>query len=240
MHRKVARVVRTGGRWKRTRLAGHLASGLPGRPPSRRHCRRGTTARWPTTQYLPFELVDDVLEQTKTVQRTLARPAPSPGCTCPGAGDVPAAGICPGVGEADRRAGGGGRAVPVGEGAAGPGADGSPGTAEGAVRGGGRAAGPAGHARRAVRRAAHRRVRRPEFPQGPRYRPQPVLAGPDPLPDGPGRIPHAAADGPGRDRHPRPARRRYRLGGRPGRGRAGPAAAAPIKTGHAGPARPRL
>ena len=51
--------------------------------------------------------------------------------------------------------------------------------------------------------------------KAPGHRPQPVLAGPDPLPDGLPRLPHPAADDPGRDRHPRPARRGHRLGRRP-------------------------
>ena len=106
---------------------------------------------------------------------------------------------------------------PVGEGAAGPAPPPGPGAAEGAVRGGGRAAGPAAHARRAVRRAAHRRVRRAELGEGPRHRPQPGLAGEDPPPAGHGRVPGAAGDGAGRDRHPRPARRHRRLGVRPRR-----------------------
>jgi len=41
---------------------------------ARRHRRRGVCAPGhlgELTQYLPFELVDDILEQTKTVQRRL-------------------------------------------------------------------------------------------------------------------------------------------------------------------------
>src|SRR5690349_1577142 len=107
------------------------------------------------TQYLPFELVDDVLEQTRTVQRRLRACPRGPGVFPAGAGNVPAPGICPGLGQADRRAGRPGRAVPVGEGAAGSAPPARPGAAEGPVRGGRRAAGPARHAGCALRRAAH-------------------------------------------------------------------------------------
>src|ERR1700683_1137029 len=72
------------------------------------------------TQYLPFELVDDVLEQTRTVQRRL-RLLPARG------------GGCFGVGHADRRAGRPGFAGAVGEGPAGCAPPPGPGTAEGAV-----------------------------------------------------------------------------------------------------------
>ena len=51
--------------------------------------------------------------------------------------------------------------------------------------------------------------------------------GQDPLPDGLRRLPDAAADGPGRDRHPRPARRHRRLGRRPGRDRTWPGGCCP-------------
>ncbi len=161
------------------------------------------------TQYLPFELVDDVLEQTRTVQRRL-RALPSRA----GVYFVLALAMFPRLGYArvwgKLTAGLAGLDVPrpVGEGAAGPAPPPGPGAAEGAVRGGGRAAGPAAHARGALRRAAHRRLRRAELPEDPRHRPQPVLDRADPLPDGPGRIPGAAADDAGRDRHPRPAGRR--------------------------------
>ena len=171
------------------------------------------------TQYLPFELVDDVLEQTRTVQRRL-RALPSR----VGVYFVLALGMFPRLGYlrvwAKLTAGLAGLDVPspVGEGAAGPAPPARPGAGEGAVRGGRRAAGPAAHPGSVLRRAAHGRLRRPELAQGPRHRPEPVLAGADPLPDGLRRVSHAAADGAGRDRHPRPARRRDRLGRRPGRG----------------------
>ena len=113
------------------------------------------------TQYLPFELVDDVLEQTRTVQRRLR-------AALAGRGVLRArAGRCSrGLGYArvwgKLTAGLAGLDLPRPSEKAlrdlrrrlGPGA------AEGAVRGGGRAAGPAAHARGAVRRAAHRRLRR--------------------------------------------------------------------------------
>ena len=71
------------------------------------------------TQFLPFELVDDVLEQTKTVQRRL-RDLPSwvGVYFLLALGMYPRLGVCPGLGQADRRAGRPGPAVPVGEGAA--------------------------------------------------------------------------------------------------------------------------
>ena len=127
------------------------------------------------TQYLPFELVDDVLEQTRTVQRRL-RDLPSR----VGVYFVLALGMFPRLGYArvwgKLTAGLAGLAgaVPVGEGAAGPAPPARPGAAEGAVRGGRRAAGPAAHARGAVRRAAHGRLRRLQLAQGPRHRPQPL------------------------------------------------------------------
>ena len=179
------------------------------------------------TQYLPFELVDDILEQTKTVQRRL-RDLPSR----VGVYFLLALGMYPRLGYARVWAkltaglAGDGRAVPVGEGAARPAPAARPGAAEGAVRGGRRAAGPAGHAGGAVRRAAHSRLRRLQLGEGPRHRPQPLLAGPDQVPDGVCRVSDAAADGAGRDRYPRPARRRAGVGGGPGRGHRGPAAAA--------------
>ena len=112
------------------------------------------------TQYLPFELVDDVLAETRTVQRRL-RDLPSRAGVyfVLALGMFPQPGISAGVGQADRRAGRPGPAAPVGKSAAGPAPPSRPGAAEGAVRGGGRAAGPAAHARRAVRGAAHRRLR---------------------------------------------------------------------------------
>jgi hypothetical protein len=120
------------------------------------------------TQYLPFELVDDILVQTKTVQRRL-RDLPSR----VGVYFVLALGMYPRLGYArvwgKLTAGlaGDGRAVPVGEGAAGSAPPARPRAAEGLVRGGRRAAGPAGHAGGAVRRAAHGRLRRLQLAQGP-------------------------------------------------------------------------
>src|SRR5262249_32081509 len=171
------------------------------------------------TQYLPFELVDDILEQTKTVQRRL-RDLPSRagvyfllalgmyprlgyarvwGKLTAGLAGLP--GACPAekaLRDLRRRLG--------------------PGPGKAAVGGGARAPGPPGPPGGALRRAAHGRLRRLQLGEGSRHRPQPLLAGPDPVPDGLCRVSHAAADGPGRDRHPRPARRRARVGGRPGRG----------------------
>src|SRR6516225_2865340 len=116
------------------------------------------------TQYLPFELVDDVLVQTRAVQRRL-RDLPSR----VGVYFVLALGMCPGLGQADRRHGRPAGAVPVGEGAARLASPARPGAAEGAVRGGRRAAGPALDAGGAVRRAVHGRVRRLQLAQGPRH-----------------------------------------------------------------------
>ena len=71
------------------------------------------------TQYLPFELVDDILEQTKTVQRRLRDLPSRVGVYFVLAlGMYPPAGLCAGLDQADRGADGDGRAVPVGEGAA--------------------------------------------------------------------------------------------------------------------------
>jgi hypothetical protein len=144
------------------------------------------------------------------------------------------------MGQADRWAGGPAGAAPIGKGAAGPAPQARPGPAEGAVRGGRGPAGPAAYPRGLLRRAAHRGLRRAELPAGARHRPQPVLDRQDPLPPGVSRVSHAAADGPGRDRHPGPARRRDGLCGQPGRGRPGPQAAAPAAPGHARTARPGL
>ena len=122
------------------------------------------------TQYLPFELVDDVLVQTKTVQRRL-RDLPSR----VGVYFVLALGMYPRLGYArvwaKLTAGLAGLDVPCPSEKAlrdlrrrlGPAA------AEGAVRGGRRAAGPAGHAGGAVRRAAHGCVRWLQLAQGPRH-----------------------------------------------------------------------
>ena len=161
------------------------------------------------TQYLPFELVDDVLAADQDGAASAAGAAvPGRGVLRARAGAVPAAGVCAGVGQADRRAGGSGAAEPVGEGAAGSAPPARPGAVQGAVRGRRRAVGPAAHARGALPRAAHRRLRWLQLAQGARHRPQPILAGPDPVPDGLRRLSHDPADDAGRDRHPRPARRR--------------------------------
>ena len=63
-----------------------------------------------------------------------------------GAGDVPTAGLCAGVGQADRRAVWPAGSLPVGEGAARPAPTARPGAAEGPVRDSRQAAGPAGNA----------------------------------------------------------------------------------------------
>ena len=128
------------------------------------------------TQYLPFELVDDVLAQTRTVQRRL-RVLPSRA----GVYFVLALGMFPGLGYArvwgKLTAGLAGLDLPR--------------PSEKALRDLRRRLGPAplkalfevvagplapaAHARGAVRRAAHRRLRRLQLGEGPRHRPQPVL-----------------------------------------------------------------
>jgi hypothetical protein len=73
------------------------------------------------TQYVPFELVDDLLEQTGSVQRRLRElPSRVGGALRARDGDVPVARVRAGVGQADRRVGRAAGAEPVGEGAAGP------------------------------------------------------------------------------------------------------------------------
>ena len=194
------------------------------------------------TQYLPFELVDDVLPQTRTVQRRLRDAAVSGrGVLRARPGAVPPPWLCPGVAEAHRRAD-----------RAGCGAESSEKALRDLRRRLGPApfkalfevvAGPLAQPRTpgvCFRRHAHRRLRRLQLAQGARHRTQPLLAGPHPLPDGLRRLPDPAADVPGRDRHPRPARRHHRRRRRPGRGHPGPAAAAAAAPGHAGAARPRL
>ena len=119
------------------------------------------------TQYLPFELVDDVLAQTRTVQRRL-RDLPSRA----GVYFVLALGMFPRLGYVrvwDKlTAGLGGLTCrPVGEGPAGPAPAPGPGPAEGAVRDRRRAAGPAVHPGSAVRWAAHGGLRWPELAQDP-------------------------------------------------------------------------
>ena len=169
------------------------------------------------TQYLPFELVDDVLEQTRTVQRRL-RVLPSRA----GVYFVLALAMFPQLGYL--RVWGKLTAGLAGLDVRSP--------SEKALRDLRRRLGPAPlkalfevvagplaqpHTP-GVRfaRAAHRRVRRPELPEDPRHQPQPGLGREDPPPAGPGRIPRAAGDDAGRDRHPRPAGRHARLGNRPG------------------------
>ena len=182
----------------------------PGRSPSPPGCSRpGHLGE--LTRYLPFELVDDVLAQTRTVQQRL-RALPSR----TGVYFVLALGLFPQIGYArvwaKLCAGLAGLAVPsgVGEGAARAAPPPRTGSVQGAVRGGRRAAGAAPHPRDVLRRDAHGRVRRAQLAQGARHRPQPFLDGPHPLPDGLRRLPHAAADVSGRDRHPRAARRHDR------------------------------
>ena len=193
------------------------------------------------TQYLPFELVDDVLSRDQDGATPAARSAvPGRGVLRARAGAVPPPGLCPGLAEAHRRTDRPGAAESVGEGAAGSAPPPRPGAVQGAVRGRRRTAGTAAHPRGVLPRPAHRRLRRLQLAPGARHRAQPFLAGPDPLPDGLRRLPHPAPDDPGRDRHPRPDRRRPRLSGRPRRGHPGPAAAAVAAPGHAGPARPGL
>jgi len=88
-----------------------------------------------------------------------------------GAGAVPMAWPPGGVGEAD---GGAGRAGPgraVAEGAAGPAPAGRHRAGEGAVRGAGRAAGPAAHARSALRPVPDGGLRRLPVAEGPRHSP---------------------------------------------------------------------
>ena len=180
------------------------------------------------TQYLPFELVDDVLEQTRTVQRRL-RDLPSRA----GVYFVLALGMFPRLGYArvwaKLTAGLAGLDVPC--------------PSEKALRDLRRRLGPAplkalfevvagplaqprtpGVRFAGLRTVAFDGCNSLKVPDTGRNR---CVAGPDPVPDGLCRVSHAAADGAGRDRHPRPARRRARLGRRPGRGHRGPAAAAP-------------
>ncbi len=159
------------------------------------------------TQYLPFELVDDILEQTRTVQRRL-RDLPSR----VGVYFVLALGMFPRLGYArvwDKlTAGLAGLPVPH--------------PSEKALRDLRRRLGPAPLKAlfevvagplaqpRTPGCASAGRAPSPstgELPEGARHRPQPVLDRQDPLPAGLRRVSHAAADGPGRDRHPRPARR---------------------------------
>jgi hypothetical protein len=57
------------------------------------------------TQYLPFELVDDILAQTGTVQRRLRNlPSRAGVYFVLALGMFPAPGLCAGLGQADRRA----------------------------------------------------------------------------------------------------------------------------------------
>src|SRR5262249_23259819 len=86
------------------------------------------------THYLPFELVDDVLARTGTVQRRLRLlPARAGGGFLLGRGVFPCPGCGRGGGGRGAGPGGLGRGVPVGEGAAGSAPPPGPGAAEGAV-----------------------------------------------------------------------------------------------------------
>ena len=147
------------------------------------------------TRYLPFELVDDVWVQTKTVRRRL-RDLPSR----VGVYFVLALGMDPRLGYA--RVWGKLTAGLAGMDVACP--------SEKALRDLRRrlgpaplkalfevVAGPLAHPRGAVRRAAHGRLRWVQLDQGPGHRPQPLVAGPDPVPDGLCRVSRAAADGAG-------------------------------------------
>ena len=85
------------------------------------------------TRYLPFELADDVLVSTKTIQRRVrALPSRVGIYFVLGLALIPGS-VPAGPGQDDRRAGGPGPAAPVGEGAAGPAPPPRPGTAEGPV-----------------------------------------------------------------------------------------------------------
>jgi hypothetical protein len=183
------------------------------------------------TQYLPFELVDDVLEQTKTVQRRL-RDLPSR----VGVYFVLALGMYPRLGcarvWAKLTAGLAGLDVPR--------------PSDKALRDLRRRLGPApvkalfevvagplaqpgtpGVRFAGLRTVAFDGCNSIKVPDTGRNR---WWLGRDPVPDGLCRVSHAAADGAGRDRHPRPARRCARVGRGPGRGYRGPAAAAPAAT----------
>ena len=109
-----------------------------------------------------------------------------------------------------------------------------------AVRDGRGPAGAAVDPGRDLPGAADGGVRRPELGQGARQRPEPVLAGEDDDPPGPGRVPGDADRGAGRDRHPRAARRGDRRQGRAQRGAAGPQAGPAAARGDAAAGRPGL
>src|SRR4051794_3717939 len=192
------------------------------------------------TQYLPFELVDDLLSQTKTVQHRL-RVLPSR----VGVYFVLALVLFPRLGYArvwqKLTAGLVGLDLP------------SP--SEKALRDLRRRLGPAPfkalfevvagplgqpHTGGVLPRHAHRRVRRLQLAARARHRSQPFVAGSNPLPDGLRRLPHAADDDPDRDRHPRHAGGGPRLSGRPRRGVPGPPAAAVAAPEHGRLARPGL
>ena len=151
------------------------------------------------TRYLPFELVDDVLESTGAAQKRM-RALPSR----VGMYFVLAMTLFPGLGylrvwgKLTAALEGLGPAAPVGEGAAGPAPPDRGGPGEGPVRDhrgpAGASAGPGG----GLPGDADGRVRRPELGQSARQRPEPVLAGEDDDGAGPGRVPGDADRGPGR------------------------------------------
>jgi hypothetical protein len=169
------------------------------------------------TQYLPFELVDDVLEQTGSVQRRL-RVLPSRA----GVYFVLALGLFPHLGY-----------LRVwGKLTAGLAGLDAPPPSEKALRDLRRRLGPAplkalfevvagplaqphtpGVRFAGLRTVAFDGLNSLKIPDTSRNR---ALGREDPAPAGPGRIPGAAGDGAGRDRHPRPAGRCPRLENRPG------------------------
>ena len=193
------------------------------------------------TQYLPFELVDDVLAETKTVQRRL-RALPSRA----GVYFVLALAMFPHLGYlrvwGKLTAGLAGLELPR--------------PSEKALRDLRRRIGPAplkalfeivagplaqprtpGVRFGGLRTVAFDGCNSMQIPDTDRNR---RWIGKHPLPDGPGRVSGAAADGAGRDRHPGAAGRGRRLGRRPGRVTPGPAAAAAAGPGHAGAAGPGI
>ena len=192
------------------------------------------------TQYLPFELVDDVLSETKTVQRRL-RDLPSR----VGVYFVLALVLFPRIGYArvwqKLTAGLTGLELP------------SP--SEKALRDLRRRLGPAPF--KTLFEVVAGPLAQPRTP-GVTYRGMRTVAFdgstrcgcPTPSATAPGwaasatgwasPATHAPHDDPGRDRNPRPTRGRPRLSGRPRRGHPGPAAAAAAAPGHGRVARPGL